>query len=262
VSYVVLKKRLVGVITVKNGYAVQSFGYNKYLPMGAPNVLVENLDRWGVDEIILQCIDRSRNGEGPDLALLEKISSEGRSTPLIYSGGINSVESAIMAIQAGADRICIDSLLHDSPQSLENVSSRLGAQALIASLPVSCEPEGLRWLDYRTGKLKEMDDCIIDILQNNIISEALVIDWKNEGYKSRFDMEILSQFPSIQTPLIAFGGLSDPSQLKEVLQLPNIAAVAVGNFLAYTEHAVQTYKMQLSGLPVRDAYFNCESIDK
>jgi cyclase len=53
-------KRLVGVITVKDGWAVQSIGYRRHLPMGRPEVVAENLDRWGVDEILLQCIDRDR----------------------------------------------------------------------------------------------------------------------------------------------------------------------------------------------------------
>ena len=87
-----IQKRLIGVITVKQGWAVQSFGYRRHLPMGRPEVVAENLDRWGVDEILLQCIDRSRHGLGPDLALLERISRKGLATPLIYQGGIRSVE--------------------------------------------------------------------------------------------------------------------------------------------------------------------------
>ena len=59
-----INKRLAGVITVKDGWAVQSFGFRSYLPLGRPEVLAENLDRWGADEIILQCIDRG--DLGPD----------------------------------------------------------------------------------------------------------------------------------------------------------------------------------------------------
>lgn len=54
-----LKKRLVGVITVRRGWAVQSFGYRRWLPLGKAEVLAQNLDRWGVDEIFVQAIDRS-----------------------------------------------------------------------------------------------------------------------------------------------------------------------------------------------------------
>ena len=54
-----LKKRIIGSIAVLNGWAVQSISYNRYLPLGRPEVIAQNLDRWGADEILIQCIDRS-----------------------------------------------------------------------------------------------------------------------------------------------------------------------------------------------------------
>ena len=46
-----VKKRLIGVVTIRNGLAVQSFSYSSYLPLGNPLCIIQNLDRWGVDEI-------------------------------------------------------------------------------------------------------------------------------------------------------------------------------------------------------------------
>src|SRR3989338_7969798 len=103
-----LKKRLIGVVTVKSGWAVQSVGYQRYLPLGRPEWLVENLDRWGADEILLQCIDRSTADAGPDFELLDKVARLGLSTPLIYSGGIRSRDEGVAVIQRGADRIAVD----------------------------------------------------------------------------------------------------------------------------------------------------------
>ena len=257
-----LKKRLIGVITVKDGLAVQSFGYNRYLPLGAPAILVENLDRWGVDEILLQCIDRSRYSLGPNLELLERISQEGWSTPLIYSGGIGCEQSAVDAIQAGADRICIDSLLHASASSVEQISGRLGAQAVIASLPLSKGSKEVEWIDYRHRTGKGIGNELLGILNDRVISEVLVIDCKNEGGRAGFDIELLEPFEAVDTSIIAFGGLSESSQLKQVLGMPGVSAVAVGNFLAYQEHAVQSYKECLAGLPLREAYYNRESYNQ
>ena len=81
-----LRKRLIAVVTVLDGLAVQSFGYQRYLPLGKPECLVENLDRWGVDEIFVQVIDRSARNLGPDLGLLLRLGSLGLETPLIYGG--------------------------------------------------------------------------------------------------------------------------------------------------------------------------------
>ena len=87
-----IKKRMIGTIVVKNGQAVQSFGYQNYLPIGKPRCLAENLDRWGVDEIIILSIDRSKYNLGPDLNTLKEIANEGIKTPLIYGGGIFNSE--------------------------------------------------------------------------------------------------------------------------------------------------------------------------
>ena len=72
-----LKKRIIGVITVLNGLAVQSFGYKSYLPIGNPKYLAENLDHWGVDEILLLDIKRSEKKQGPNLQLLNEVSNLG-----------------------------------------------------------------------------------------------------------------------------------------------------------------------------------------
>ena len=90
--------------------AVQALNYSRYLPLGKPEFLVENLDRWGIDEIILSCIDRTRSNLGPDYNLLNRISKMKITTPLVYGGGIQSVEHASRVISLGADRIFIDGM--------------------------------------------------------------------------------------------------------------------------------------------------------
>lgn len=250
-----LKKRLIGVVTVKDGWAVQSFGYRRYLPLGRPEVLVENLDRWGADEILLQVIDRSRMSIGPDLDLLARVSALGLATPLIYAGGISSVEEGVAVIKAGADRVCVDAAFHDKPDLGAALAQPLGAQAIIAALPVSVTGDGMARRDYRTRVDTPLSPRLLELLDTGAISEALLIDWQNEGSPRAFDERILARFPLNTAPLIAFGGLSEPEQLKAVLGSARVAAVAVGNFLSYREHAVQHYRQQLPGLPLRSAAF-------
>ncbi len=132
-----LKVRMIGVVTVKDEIAVQSFGYNKYFPLGDPVLLIENLDRWGADEIFLQVIDRSENNKGPDYALIERVSELSLSTALVYSGGITSVPEGIDVIKRGADRIAINAMMISSPDEIGSLSKVLGAQAIIGVLPVS-----------------------------------------------------------------------------------------------------------------------------
>ena len=246
-----LKKRLIGVITVKDGWAVQSFSYKRYLPLGKPEVLAENLDRWGVDEILLQCIDRSAKFIGPDFAMLEMIGRKGLATPLIYAGGVRSVDDGVEIIRRGADRICFDAILHDVPELVPELSHRLGAQALIAGLPLAVHGEGIGWLDYRTGISKPLQLELLQMLREKQVSEALLIDWQNEGCAGGFDFRLLEKFPPVNVSLIAFGGLSEASQLQAALAFPSLAAVAIGNFLNYREHSVLRFKEQLADSPLR-----------
>lgn len=250
-----IKKRVIGVVTVKDGWAVQSFGYRRYLPLGKPEILVENLDRWGADEILVQCIDRSTRGLGPDFALLERIGRLGLSTPLIYGGGIRGVEDGMAVVQAAADRVAIDALLHDDLAAVRSLGEQLGAQALIAALPLSLEEGQLRWLDHRRGEGKALPAPLLHALADGILSETLVIDWRHEGQPGGFDLSLLAGFPCPGVPLIAFGGLSDAEMLRSVLESPRVVAAGVGNFLAYREHAIQHLKQQLSGIPLRPAIY-------
>jgi cyclase len=256
----VLKKRLIGVVTVRRGWAVQSFGYGRWLPLGRPEILVENLDRWGVDEILLQCIDRSAAGAGPDLPLLDRVARRGLATPLIYGGGIAGVDDANAVVQRGADRVVVDALLHRAPDQVAAISQHLGAQAVVAALPLALAADGsLRWLDHVNRREKAWlgaDAAAAQaLLADGLVSEALAIDWRHEGQPGGFDERLLDALALPGVPLLAFGGLSEPAQHRRVLERPQVVATAVGNFFAWREHAVQQLKAALAGLPLRAPEF-------
>lgn len=239
-----LKKRLIGVITVKDGWAVQSFGYRRYLPLGRPEVLIQNLDRWGADEILMQCIDRSTAGLGPNLEVLGKISNLGIATPLIYAGGISCREDAIKVVSHGADRIMVDTMLWDSPQSLEAIARELGIQAVIAHIPVRMGDDGLNVLDYRDWMESPLNSWL-EQLPLEWISELMVTDWLHEGSPDSFDERLLTIAQHLDKPLLCFGGISEVVQLQRILANPDVVGSGVGNFLCYQEHAVQMFKEKL-----------------
>lgn len=245
-----LSKRLIGVITVKQGWAVQSIGYRRYRPLGHPAALAENLDRWGVDEIFVQCIDRA--DRGPDLALLSHLSRQGLATPLVYAGGVRCVDDGVRAVQAGAERVAVDAWLHDSPEQVGELAEPLGAQAIIATLPVGMSPEGrLAWLDYRSRQSRPLSDGVLELLRSGRICEVLLVDWQHEGCPGTFDHRLLEAWPLSSVPLIAFGGLDRPDAMRHALAHPGLSAIAIGNALNHREHAVQQLRAALIDLPVR-----------
>lgn len=253
-----LKKRLIGVVTIKNGWAVQSFGYRRYLPLGKPECMVENLDRWGADEILVQVIDRSVSGCGPDYELLEKLARLGLSTPLIYGGGLRTVEEGVRVIQSGADRLTVDALLHVDLSVVRGLSDRLGAQALIASIPMAMGAQGPEWLNYRGKTTALMSEALVEAIEQGMVSEVLLTDWQHEGAPYGFDDTLIDLFAYKKVSLIAFGGISSAEQMKSLLARPNVVAVAVGNFLSYREHAIQQFKAALASTALRPSVYATE----
>ena len=249
-----LKARLIGVVTVKDGIAVQSFGFNRYLPLGDPVCLVENLDRWGADEIYIQVIDRSENRLGPDYCLIEKISDLPIATPLIYGGGVSSINEGIQVIKLGADRLALNSMLLESPSDVKLLSERLGVQAMVGVLPVRVQEDHLEYYDYRQGRLHlgwlETNVAALEIC----LSEVMLVDYFNEGYPGKFDFAILQKSDLFKGPLLLFGGLSETWQIQDVLSSPSVAGFAIGNFLNYQESAVEFYKEALESPRVRSHF--------
>ena len=244
-------KRIVAVVTVKDQMAVQSFGYRRYQPIGDPAVVVENLDRWGADEILLQVIDRSVADLGPDWDLLDRVAGLGIATPLIYAGGIASEADGTEVIRRGADRLVVDHLLRTDPSAIECLAEHVGAQALIAAMPLEFVDGKLSWLDHVNRRFDDLSAAPLRLLEEAVVSEVLVVDWTHEGSRRDFDVRVIEAFPLTGDRLIAFGGIGVPKLAATVLAMPKVAAVAVGNALNYREHAVQYFKSFASGLPIR-----------
>ena len=252
-----VKKRLIGVVTIRNGHAVQSFSYNSYLPLGNPLCIIQNLNRWGVDEIFIQVIDRSINQLGPDFDLLNKLGEIQISTPLIYCGGIRNVNDAINVIKHGSDRIVLDHLLRNSNSELISISKALGSQAVIASLPIVKDGNKLLMYNYESKIRQELENDILEIISNkDIISEVLLINKETEGLPNSFDIDLISLFPDIDTSLIAFGGISEVKQIQDLFSKKQVSAVGIGNFLNYREHSVQLLKESIKSDYLRSPIYS------
>lgn len=246
-----LRKRLLGTVVVRQGWAVQSFGYRRWLPLGKPECLVENLDRWGADGIVVLAIDRG--DQGPDLALIEKLGALGLSTPLTYGGGVRHEADARAAVRAGAERLVLDSVLSDNPAAVQAMAEAVGVQALVGSLPLVRDQKGhvQHWLHHKQ-KAIPIAPAIQELIQKEVVSELLAIDVVGEGQGQGFQQELLSAVEMLGgLPLLAFGGLATADHIRLLLRRPRVAGVLVGNALNYREHAIGHLKATLTDQPLR-----------
>ena len=251
-----LYKRIIGITVIKEGWCVQSIGFNQYRPLGRPRFLVENLDRWHVDEIAILCIDR--RGLGPDLGLISELSSLGISTPLSYGGGIDSARDAVDVIQCGAERVIVDSLVKQDIDEVSRIRDQLGAQSLIGSIPFVVNEGGkVLHFDYTTRASSILDDKVKSVLSSgDLLSEILAIDVNNEGLGRGFDNTILDYLDSFtKTPIISFGGLSTADHIEKIADNRIVSAVAVGNALNFKEHAVRNLKRELMNKNFRPYHY-------
>lgn len=228
-------KRLIGVITVKDDWAVQSFGYERYLPLGRPEIIAENYDRWKLDEILVVDIDRSRLDRGPNFDLLHKITEKRLSTPLCYMGGVRGPADALQLISSGADRMALDSLFRINPAAADEIADAVGRQAVIRVQPLVKVGDDICVYDHLIrGPIEKI--AVSELLgDNSSFSELMVVDVENEGALNSFAISLLDPFSDHSVQLICFGGITSHTQIKNLFSKANVSAVAIGNSLSYRE---------------------------
>jgi len=165
-----VKKRILAGVIVKDNQVVQSFGYRNYLPIGKPEVVVQNLDRWQADEILINVIDRSNLNKGPDLEILKKINKIDIQTPLIYGGGISKLEDAIKVIKLGADRIVLESIVEENYMELVKISQIIGSQSIVISMPLSINKNKILFYDYKKKKKIKISNFFLNAIKKKIFS--------------------------------------------------------------------------------------------
>lgn len=230
-------KRIIGVITVKDNWAVQSIGYNQYLPMGRPEVIAANFDNWQLDEMLVVDIDRTRADLGPNFEVLEKISAQSIMTPLCYMGGVRSVDDALRLVNQGADRIALDSLFRNDPTAACSIAEAVGRQAVIRVQPVKLKGHEIHAFDYISATTSGKIDVEELKATRSSYSELMIVDVVNEGRMNAFSEAVILPFRELDIQIICFGGITTKDQVSALFSCNSVSAVAIGNSLSYREIA-------------------------
>ena len=154
-------------------------------------------------------------------------------------------------VEYGAERMCLDAALRRSPERVREIAATVGSQAVVGVLPLAMDRGTVHWYDYQSGESVALGSDARALIADGVVSEIMIVDWRHEGLPNGFDLDLVRAFPRGDAPLIAFGGLSDVERIAAVLGEPRVAAVGVGNFLNYSEHAAQHLKRQLAETALR-----------
>lgn len=234
-----LKKRLIASLVLKKGMVVQSIGFHRYLPIGSLGVCIENLNRFGIDEIVILDIDASRESRCIDAHLIEE-ATKASFVPITVAGGIQSTEHIALMLRSGADKIMINQAFWKTPHLVEEAAEIFGSQCVIVSLDAYEET----CYDYLTKTVRhEMILSAAKKASDLGAGEILLNDVKRDGMKRGLDINMITALAkNLPIPLIAQGGIGHVNHIQEGLEIEGLCAVAVGNFFHFTEHSVNVAK--------------------
>ena len=254
-----LRKRLIACIVVKDGIAVQSIGFNRFLPIGSPAILAENLNRWGVDEIVLQDISKPRTRDTPSIVFIRSVAAECL-VPLTVAGGVQGVDDVRDAVFSGADKVAMNTAAIEDPSVLEAAAERFGVQCMVASIDAKENGKGSFEVFTHAGTKNtgEAPAIVAKRLEDHGAGEILINAIHRDGSKQGYDLALIKHVTEAVTiPVIVCGGVGHPKHFVEGAKVPGVFAVAAANFFSFTEHSVLTAKAYLaqSGVGLRcDSY--------
>jgi len=248
------KKRIIAAVIVKENIVVQSISFQKFFPIGNLGPIIKNLNRWQADEILILSIDRSKNNLGPNIELLDNLKKFGINTPIIYGGGIKSLNDAKEVIKKGADRIVLETVVQKDFENLKKISEGIGAQSIILSMPLSINKDKVLFYDYKYNKLDKISYNFYKAIDHKLFSELLIIDYKNQGSMQGFNEELLKKFTK-KIPLILYGGIYSKKDFEKIFRDKRVSAATIGNNLNYGEHKIQKFKSIFNKKFFRDPFY-------
>jgi cyclase len=238
-----LKKRIIANLVVKNGVVVQSIGFRKYLPVGKPEIAIEFLNQWGIDEIILTDISASAHGKGPDFKMIRNATKK-CFVPLTIGGGISHVDHVKELMHCGADKIALNQAALYQTDLIPEAARIFGNQCVVVSIDGIATVDGYRVYDYLNKKATDYEPGSFAYANQQAgAGEILINSVDRDGSYLGYDLALINDVCSnVNIPVIACGGAKNARDMIEVFKVTNASATSAGNFFHFTEHSVNTTK--------------------
>lgn len=250
-----LAKRVIPCLDVDHGRVVKGTNFVDIRDAGDPVEAAKRYNDQGADELTFLDITATSDARHTTLKMVEKVASQ-VFIPLTVGGGVRTMEDIRHLLNAGADKISINSAAVKHPEFVQEAAEHFGNQCIVVAIDAKqVAPES--WHIFTHGGRRETD---IDVLQwakkmaDYGAGELLVTSMDRDGTKSGFDNALLSRIAqSVRVPLIASGGVGNLQDLVDGIKLGHadaVLAASIFHFGEYTIHEAKAY-MQQAGIPVR-----------
>lgn len=251
-----LAKRLIACLDVRNGAVVKGVNFEGLRDAGDPAALARRYNAEGIDELVILDVTATMEGRRAIDATIRSVARE-LFIPLAVGGGIRSEDDAAAALDAGADKVSLNSAALSDPALLTRLASRYGSQAVVVAIDAKRE-NGRFSVFARSGTAATARDAVewATEAERRGAGEVLLTSIDRDGTRAGFDCEMTAAVAAaVSIPVIASGGAGTFDHFADVFTAGSADAALAASVFHFSEHAVASLKDYLAarGIPVRRA---------
>ena len=247
--------RIIPCLDVKNGSVVKGVNFVDLQDVGSPVAIAKAYNDKGADEIVFLDITASSDGRDIIIDMVQKVAKE-IFIPFTVGGGVRNLNDIYALLNAGCDKVSINSAAIKNPALIEESAKRFGSQCIVVAIDVKRIENQSQWSVFINGG---RIDTGIDYFKwiKNVESlgagEILLTSMDSDGTKNGYDLPLLQwSAKNVKIPLIASGGAGNMQHILEAYQNGADAALAASIF-HYNEIQIADLKKYLAknAVPIR-----------
>lgn len=250
-----LAKRIIPCLDVTNGRVVKGVNFVELRDAGDPVEIARRYDEQGADELTFLDITATSDGRDLILHIIEAVASQ-VFIPLTVGGGVRTVDDVRRLLNAGADKISVNSTAVANPAMVQEAAHKYGSQCIVVAIDAKKSGEG-KWEVFTHGGRKPTGLDVVEWakkMESLGVGEVLLTSMDRDGTKSGFDLELTRAVSdAVSIPVIASGGVGGLQDLADGIKIGKADAVLAASIFHYGQHTVQEAKhfMAAQGIPMR-----------
>lgn len=242
-----LAKRIIPCLDIKNGSVVKGKRFGNLRYAGNPLELAKRYYGQGADELVFLDINASYEGRKTTLGLVEEI-GKNIFIPFTVGGGIQTIEDIRKILNAGADKVSINTAAIKNPRLISSVAKQFGSQCIVVA--IDAKRNGKNWEVYVQGGRKGTGiDAIKWAKKAEMLGagEILLTSMDKDGTKEGYDLELTKKVSeSVNIPVIASGGANNLKSILEVFRKGKADAALAASIFHYGKFLIKDVKKYLS----------------
>ncbi|TDO22991.1 imidazole glycerol phosphate synthase subunit HisF [Pedobacter duraquae] len=249
-----LSKRIIPCLDVKDGRTVKGVNFVDLKDAGDPVELAWQYAQQGADELVFLDITATNERRKTMIEMVKAVARQ-LNIPFTIGGGITSIADAEALLNAGADKISINSAAVKDPTLIETLAKAFGVQFVVVAVDTKAVAEGNR-VHLNGGRVMTALDTATWIKQAEELGagEILLTSMDHDGTKQGFDLLLLDQISkSINIPVIASGGAGKIEHFTDVFLKTGVDAALAASVFHFGEIPIPVLKQELKkyNIPVR-----------